>query len=341
MTEQNTITLDDSHQGLRLDKALAMCFTDMSRSRLQQLITGGHVTSNDVVTNDAKKKVSAGQTYTVCVPEAVAAKPQAQDIPLDIVFEDEMLLVINKPVGLLVHPGAGNPDKTLVNALLHHCPDSLSGIGGVARPGIVHRIDKDTSGLLIVAKTDVAHQKLAVQLENRSLSRRYQALVWGLPNPNNGEINAPIGRDPKNRQRMCVTSGAPLTRGQMEDGAPVILGAGKEAITNYQLVEAYGTLVSLVECKLQTGRTHQIRVHMKHVGHPLIGDKTYGSRKGNQLRFHDEAVVQALKDFPRQALHARALEFIHPGSNEKMRFECPLPDDIQTLKDLLLNATRG
>ena len=302
---------------MRLDKALALLLPEYSRSRLQQLITSGQVSLGDTTIDDAKKKVVAGETYSITIPPLVDAIPKPQNIPLNIVYEDEWLLVINKPVGLTVHPGAGNPDGTLVNALLHHSGDSLSGIGGVARPGIVHRIDKDTSGLLIVAKNDEAHRGLAAQLEDRSLSRRYQALIWGLPNPVQGSIDAPIGRDPKNRQRMWVTEG------------------GKHAVTHYQILEAYGTLVSLVECKLQTGRTHQIRVHMKHAGHPLIGDITYGSRKAAQLRHHNKAVVEALRGFPRQALHAKALKFIHPKHNEAMEFECELPDDMQMLRNVL------
>lgn len=357
-----TYTLDETHQGLRLDKALAMLVEDMSRSRLQQLITQGHVQLDGTVMADAKKKVAAGEVYTLTVPPPLEAKPQPQNIPLDIVFEDDDLLVINKPAGLTVHPGAGNPDKTMVNALLYHCGDSLSGVGGVARPGIVHRIDKDTSGLIIVAKHDAAHRILSAQLEDRSLSRTYLAMVWGLPNPSNGTVEAAIGRDPKNRQRMMVVQASTIrnagdrdtppaaepimTRQKFaasanhQESAELTRKEGKEAVTHYQLTEAYGTLVSLVECKLQTGRTHQIRVHMKHLGHPLIGDQTYGSRKSLQLRHHDEVMTHALKNFKRQALHARALAFIHPTSGEPMQFECELPADMAELRDVMIRATR-
>lgn len=341
MTQQHSISLSDTHQGLRLDKALATCLPQLSRSRVQQLITQGQVTVNGNVLSDAKKKVAGDEVCVVTIPPLVDAIPEAQNIPLNVVYEDEMLLVINKPVGLTVHPGAGNPDGTMVNALLAHCPDSLSGVGGVARPGIVHRIDKDTSGLLIVAKNDEAHKALAAQLEDRSLSRRYRAFVWGLPNPAQGTIDAPIGRDPKNRQRMTVVYPTHMRGVDDDSGGPALPPQGKEAVTHYALVEAYGTLVSLVECKLQTGRTHQIRVHMKHIGHSLIGDATYGSRKKLQLKHSNEEMVTALREFSRQALHAYALEFIHPKTGEKMRFECEMPDDMRMLRDILINATRA
>lgn len=312
--------IDGDRDGDRLDKALAdlLAAAGLSRSRLRALIDQGHVTTVGQTIDDASRRVKAGQTYRVHVPASAPALPVPQDIPLSIIHEDEDLLVIDKPAGMVVHPAAGNPDGTLVNALLHHCGDRLSGIGGVRRPGIVHRLDKDTSGLMVVAKNDRAHQALSAQFADRSLSRTYQAVVWAVPNPRSAEINANIGRHPTDRKRMAV-----LDRG------------GKVAITRYSTIRALGPAAALIECKLLTGRTHQIRVHMTHVGHPLVGDPVYGRVRQGRTRGLSEAAKQALESFPRQALHAAAIEFIHPATGAKVRFETVLPDDFKGLTHAL------
>lgn len=312
------VTVSEERSGRRLDRVLADEIPDISRSRLKALIEGGHVTCGGKTADDPSGKVRAGQVYEINVPPPVSATPEAEDIPLDVVYEDKDLLVINKPPGLVVHPAAGNHDGTLVNALLAHCGASLSGIGGVRRPGIVHRLDKDTSGLMIVAKNDAAHQGLSAQLADRTLSRAYLALVWGIPSPRKGRIETNIGRSRTNRKKMTVLG-----------------SGGKDAVTNYAVQESFGTLASLVECRLHTGRTHQIRVHMAHIRHWLVGDPVYGppsvSRilKGDKLR--DPEVLQMLKMFPRQALHAFELKFAHPASKKTMAFTCPLPEDMQKL----------
>lgn len=307
----------------RIDQILVEVLgDDFSRSRIQQLIKDGKLTNHGKVIKQPSLKVEGELDLKLILPEPEAASPQAEDIPLDIIYEDEHLLVINKPVGLVVHPGAGNWSGTLVNALLHHCKGELSGIGGVERPGIVHRLDKETSGLMIVAKNDKAHRFLSKQLETRTLTREYVALVWGEPVPNKGTINAPIGRHPTNRQKQAVTS-----------------GGGKEAITHYEVLERYQNLTfSLVRCKLQTGRTHQIRVHMAHIKHWLIGDPAYGkqatSQRAQMKRIGmDKEVIEDVIAFPRQALHAQRLSFMHPESDEEMSFEAPLPSDLNELID--------
>jgi 23S rRNA pseudouridine1911/1915/1917 synthase len=266
------------------------------------------------------------------MPALEEALPEPQNIPLDIVFEDEDLLVINKPAGLVVHPGAGNTDGTLVNALLYHCQGQLSGVGGVKRPGIVHRIDKETSGLLVVAKNDAAHRGLSEQLADRSLGRVYTALCWGVPIPALGKVDKPIARDPKDRLKMCVRA-----------------RDGRDAVTHYKTVQAFGKAdakhkangLSLIECKLETGRTHQIRVHMQFIGHSLIGDPNYAAQPSFQkaclknIGMESEEERNVFLSFPRQALHARKLHFIHPRNEEHMMFEAPLPDDLQTLVQAL------
>lgn len=308
--------IDGAHDSDRLDKALAELLADtgLSRSRLRALIDQGHVSAGGVTIDDASRRVKAGQEFNVHVPASAPALPVAQDIPLVIIHEDEDLLVIDKPAGMVVHPAAGNHDGTLVNALLHHCGDSLSGIGGVRRPGIVHRLDKDTSGLMVVAKNDRAHQALSAQFADRSLSRTYQAVVWAVPNPRAGEINANIGRHPSDRKRMAV-----LDRG------------GKVAITRYSTIRPLGLAAALIECKLLTGRTHQIRVHMTHAGYPLVGDPVYGRIRQGRTRGLSDGARQALEGFSRQALHAAAIEFIHPATGTKVRFETVLPDDFKGL----------
>jgi 23S rRNA pseudouridine1911/1915/1917 synthase len=295
--------------GWRLDRALAAAVPTLSRERLKALISSGAVESPmGVPVRDPAAKAVAGGTYKVCVPEPRPAHNEAQDIALEIVFEDDHMLVVDKPAGLVVHPAAGNFDGTLVNALLHHCAGRLSGIGGVARPGIVHRIDKDTSGLLAVAKTDVAHEGLAAQFARHSIHRAYAAVVGGLPNPASGSVDAPLARSSANRKKMAV----------VEDGR------GKRAVTHYRLVRPLRG-AALVECRLETGRTHQVRVHMASIGHPLLGDPAYGRIRGE----HRE-VLKSL-NFQRQALHAAELGFIHPVSKRNLSFKSALPSDIQEL----------
>lgn len=316
-----TLTIDENNHNQRLDKVLASLAPQLSRSRFQALITGGHVSLLDKPFQDSSAKVRVGECYTVTIPPAEEAAPQAQDIALDIVYEDKDLLVINKAPDMVVHPAAGNYDGTLVNALLAYCGDELSGIGGVKRPGIVHRLDKETSGLMVVAKNDHAHHGLSEQLASRTLKRTYQAIVWGVASPAFGTITTQIGRSQTNRKKMAV----------LEFG-------GKEAVTNYTTLENFGILASLVECRLHTGRTHQIRVHMAHIQHWLVGDPVYGRgsiQKFLKLNKVDETVGSALIGFPRQALHARALEFIHPISQNKISLTCDLPEDMQNLLSVL------
>ena len=311
-----SLIISEELDGKRLDAALAiLAGEDYSRARVQNLIAEGHLTSgNDTITRTSGKAVE-GTEYLLRIPPAAPAEPIAQDIPLNIVYEDDYMLVINKPVGLVVHPAVGHPDGTMVNALLAHCGDQLSGIGGIKRPGIVHRLDKDTSGLMVVAKNDIAHKSLSAQLSDRSLSRIYQALVWGLPSPTSGTIEANIGRSSSNRKKMAV----------METG-------GKEAITDYEVKNIIGQgVASLVECKLHTGRTHQIRVHMSHIGHWIIGDKTYRPNSFKRLRKGKEELFNQLHKFPRQALHAKELSLIHPETGEEMHWEAPLPEDIENI----------
>lgn len=311
MSENLTVIAPENLSKIRLDKFLADNFPEYSRNQFIRLIGAGAVKilGQEKVQLSPDDKVIAGATYTIIPPEPIEPNPEPENIPLDIVYEDGDLLVVNKPAGLVVHPGAGNWTGTLVNALLYHCGDSLSGINGVKRPGIVHRIDKDTSGLLVVAKNDFAHQGLAKQFEVHSIERIYDAFVWGLVNEK-GRIEGNIGRSSSNRQKMAL-----------------VLQGGKPAVTHYERQEAYGITASHVKCHLETGRTHQIRVHMTSIKHPLIGDGLYGSAPKNapdELRF-----------FPRQALHAGLLGFVHPKTNEKMTFMADLPEDLIQLKDNL------
>lgn len=308
--------------GGRLDKVVALLVDDLSRARVQGLIDDGAVTVNGAPVRTSSFKVKAGDDIDIIVPPPVDAEPKAENIPLDIVYEDEDLLVINKAAGMVVHPGAGNWNGTLVNALLHHCKGSLSGIGGVARPGIVHRLDKDTSGLMIVAKNDRAHKGLAGQLSDRTLSRTYQAFVWRVPSIVKDKVNAPIGRHPANRLKMAVR--------------PAKAAGAREAVTYYLRESAVCDVVALFRCDLETGRTHQIRVHMQHIGHPLLGDPLYGLPRQEQISLlkkagAGEAVLAAVTEFPRQALHAAEIRFIHPVLGEEMTFSSPLPEDLQTL----------
>ncbi len=297
--------------GQRLDKALTLALTDaaqvLSRARLQGLIAEGCVTLSGTPMTDGSRKVKTDEIFEVLIPPPLPAEPEAQQIALDVVYEDDDVLVINKPSGLVVHPAPGNRDQTLVNALLAYCGDSLSGIGGVARPGIVHRLDKDTSGLIVVARNDLAHQALSRQFADRTLSRTYQAIVWGVPMPRSGSIDAPIGRHLRDRKKMAVTA------------------KGKAALTYYKVLEPF-VATSLVECKLATGRTHQIRVHLAHLKHPVVGDPVYG--RGRAAGGKADSAVRV---FPRQALHAAALQFKHPRTGMMMRFTAKLPADMAGL----------
>ena len=315
---------DESHAGWRLDRFLAAILTDLSRSRLQQLLEQGAVTLNARTIKDANHRVKPGEDWQVTVPPAAPARPRGQDIPLSVVFEDKELIVIEKPPGLVVHPAAGNPDGTLVNALIAHCGADLVGIGGEARPGIVHRLDKDTSGLLVAAKTERAMASLSKQFAKHVIERAYHAVVWGAPRAGDGVIEGQIGRSPFDRKRMSV-----------------LRTGGKLARTRYRVMEVFGPgakpVASLVECRLETGRTHQIRVHLTHLGHALIGDPQYGrARQAPRARTDaEEKAFTAATNFSRQALHAFVLGFQHPTTHKTMRFESPWPADFAALVEAL------
>ena len=306
------VRLDAAHAGWRLDRALAAAVPTLSRERLKSLIRSGAVETDGLPVRDPATKVRGAESLRLAVPEPRPARNEAQDIPLKVVFEDEHLLVVDKPAGLVVHPAAGNFDGTLVNALLHHCGGSLSGIGGVARPGIVHRIDKDTSGLLVVAKTDVAHEGLARQFAAHSINRRYFAVVNGVPKAGEGTVDAPLARSSTNRKKIAIVEG----------------DRGKRAVTHWKRLQVLRE-AALVECRLETGRTHQVRVHMASIGHPLLGDPVYGrsgkphARTLNELQFH------------RQALHAAELGFTHPVTKHRLSFSSPMPSDMQELFNAL------
>lgn len=297
-----TFTIELSLPRERLDTFLRTRFPEMSRGAIQRLIESGHVRVNDHAVKPTHAP-RAGEVVTIVWPEARPAEAQAQDIPLQILFEDKDLLVLNKPPGLVVHPAAGHDDGTLVNALLHHCGDDLSGIGGVARPGIVHRIDKDTSGCLVVAKNDAAHLKLSEQFAGRDVTKVYNALVCGELPDDGGDVDAPIGRHPSQRQRMAVVKG------------------GREAWTSYEVTERLRG-ATLVAATIHTGRTHQIRVHFQHLGFPLVGDETYGRKQNARLR--ELTGYEA----PRQMLHACELGFTHPRTKKPVHFEAPWPEDF-------------
>jgi len=316
------VEIDDTLAGGRLDRILADEVNALSRSRIKALMLDGQVRLNGETIKDPSYRVKLGQIIEITIPPPVAATPVPQSIPLDIVFEDDDIIVVNKAAGLVVHPGAGTPDGTLVNALLAHCGDSLSGIGGVARPGIVHRIDKDTSGVLVVAKNDAAHQSLSAQFEAHTVERTYQALVWGDVRKLAGSIEGNIARSTNNRKKMTL-----------------VKSGGREAITHYKVKKRFGppgdALVTLITCNLETGRTHQIRVHMTQFGHALVGDTLYGRpRKLGKLGISDPIRV-ALTSFGRQALHAASLGFTHPTSQEHISFQAELPSDFSKLLDAL------
>jgi 23S rRNA pseudouridine1911/1915/1917 synthase len=306
---------DAEDAGQRLDRVLQRHLPDLSRTRFKQLILGGAVACEGILQHDPAQRVQAGQHFTAVLPEPAEPVPAPQPMPLVIRFEDEHLIVIDKPAGMVVHPAPGNPEGTLVNALLAHCGTSLAGIGGVRRPGIVHRLDKDTSGLLVVAKTEPAHRALSRDFAGRRIERAYSAFVWGVPVPTAGEISGNIGRSPRNRKKMAVVGES----------------RGKPAVTRYRVERRFRDHAALIECRLLTGRTHQIRVHLAHSGHPLIGDPVYGTRAGRAVARLGPA-GEAIAGFPRQALHARLLGFVHPATGEKLAFESPLPPDIRRLK---------
>ncbi len=285
---------------------------DLSRSRLKTLILDGRVTAGGETITDPSAAVKPGSSYQILVPPPVADTPLPQDIPLTIIFEDRHLIVLDKPPGIAVHPAPGSLDSTLVNALLAHCGDGLSGIGGVRRPGIVHRLDKDTTGLMVVAKSDEAHHGLVHQFAARTIGRSYLALVWGAVAQIEGRIEGPIGRSRRNRKKMAVTS-----------------HGGKSAATNYRVLKRFREIATLVECRLESGRTHQIRVHMTHIGHGLVGDPLYGA--GDRRKGSSDDEVAAAKRMGRQALHANSLAFTHPVTGEEVSFTSDMPDDFREL----------
>lgn len=318
-----SFTVDTQEQGERLDRLFSLRYSDLSRSRFKDLIKAGSALVDGVANLEPNYRVQPGQTVEITIPEAQPALPQAESIPLDIIYEDDALIVINKPAGLVVHPAAGNWTGTLVNALIAHCGDSLSGIGGVKRPGIVHRLDKETSGVMVVAKTDQAHRGLAEQFAihgaDGRLERIYTALVWGVIARRIGTIDAALDRSTSNRQKMAV-----------------VRNGGKHAVTHYSETDRFPQppdppLVSLIECRLETGRTHQIRVHMAHIGHPVLGDRTYGSGFAASASKLPLEAAHALTALGRQALHATTLGFEHPLTGKKMRFNGVFPEDFQAL----------
>jgi len=322
---ERTVAADAA--GTRLDAWLAGALPDLGRNRAKKLILDGRVTIGGRTIVEAKRPVKPGEIVAVDLPPPVAPEPQGEAIALNVVYEDDDLIVIDKPAGLVVHPAGGHETGTLVNALIAHCGASLSGIGGVARPGIVHRLDKDTTGLMVVAKNDRAHRALAAQFADHGrtndLERGYKAIVWGAPDRPQGVIEAALGRSTRNREKIEVKRG----------------GAGREAVTHWRLAERYGAtakpVASLIECELETGRTHQIRVHLASIGHPVIGDRAYGSGFATKAGLLPEPARTLAATFPRQALHAWLLGFEHPVSGEIMRFESPLPADMAELAEAL------
>ena len=319
----------DKDAGSRLDLWLSQQFETLSRSRAKALVQTGALTCNGELEKDPRAKIIAGADYVIALPDPVPATPEPEDIPLDILFEDADLILVNKPAGMAVHPAPGSWSGTLVNALLHHCKNALPGIGGVERPGIVHRIDKLTTGVLVVAKTEAAHSGLSALFAAHDIDRTYLALTRGAPRPLVGTVNAPIARATGDRKKMAVVRDPDHQ-------------TGRHAVTHYQARATYGELdkgsglpaAALIECRLETGRTHQIRVHMSHIGAPLIGDPVYARHKGIKAYGAGEAFLQATtlaRKLPRQALHAASLGFVHPVTGETVRVEAPLPDDMAEL----------
>jgi 23S rRNA pseudouridine1911/1915/1917 synthase len=314
--------VSDTEAGERVDRCLATAFPALSRSRIKALIEQGNLrivppaSGAPETLDDASYRVKPGEILELTVPPPEDAVPRGQAITLDIVYEDRDLIVVDKPAGMVVHPAPGNPDNTLVNALIAHCGDSLSGIGGVKRPGIVHRIDKDTSGLVVAAKNDAAHKALSEAFAVHAIEREYRCFVWGLPSPKQGTIEGNIGRHGIDRKRMTI-----------------VKSGGKRAVTHYQVTKVFGLGAAELACQLETGRTHQIRVHLAAIGHPLIGDPVYGRVTPSRRKAHPAAAT-----FPRQALHAAVLGFDHPRTGKKLRWESPLPADLVGLSDALSKA---
>ena len=321
MSDSYSVEVSDDKAGVRLDKWLADSVEDLSRARLQALLAEGAVCLGEDCALSPKRKVKTGEVYAIQIPEPTPAEPEPQNIPLDVLYEDDAIIVIDKPPGLVVHPAAGNADGTLVNALLYHCGPSLKGIGGVARPGIVHRLDKGTGGVMIAAKTDVAHVNLSKQFASHDLERAYYAVVWGIPTPVSGMLTGNIGRSPNNRKKMAL-----VERG------------GKSAVTHYRVVRAFGSTASLVECRLETGRTHQIRVHMASLGCPIIGDPVYGGGGRGHLKHLSDQAKQGVKALNHQVLYAFLLTIQHPISGEVLRFEKDKSQYIRDLINLLENT---
>lgn len=328
--EQWEIAVDAETAGGRLDAVLARAVPVFSRNRIKDLILTGGVAINGQTLDEPKYKVKAGETITLIAPEPVEAEPAPEDIPLDILYEDEHLVVVNKPVGMVVHPAPGSLSGTLVNALLFHCGDSLAGIGGVRRPGIVHRLDKDTSGVMVAAKTELAHNHLAAQFADHGrtgpLHRAYIAYVWGHTQQARGTVDAPLGRDPNTRLKQAVRRD------------------GREAITHYAVEARFGGEgwdVTRLKCELETGRTHQIRVHMAHIGHPLVADAVYAPGFATKVNRLPEAPKSAVLALGRQALHAAELGFEHPVTGEEMLFQAPLPPDLAELQAALAPYDRA
>ncbi len=330
------LTVNPDYAGARLDKWLSEAASGLTRSRVKALIEAGALTKSGAPFTDVSWKVRAGETYGLAVPPPEPAEPAAENVSLDIRYEDDDLVVVNKPAGLVTHPGAGNWSGTLVNALIAHCGASLSGIGGVARPGIVHRLDKDTSGLLVVAKHDAAHQALSAAFSVHDIERVYSAIAIGCPRPAVGTINAALARATADRMRMTVVAETNTRPDQ------------RAAVTHFRVAETYGrgrarlagdVLASLIDCTLETGRTHQIRVHLASIGHPLIGDQVYGRGPGlSGLKPGEPAAdraIAAVSAFRRQALHARVLGFAHPMTAKTMRFEAEPPEDFNRLREAL------
>jgi 23S rRNA pseudouridine1911/1915/1917 synthase len=324
------IVIDETLAGGRIDAALAKAHDALSRNRIKDLILVGAVTVDGRPIGEPKYRVKAGETITLVAPPPEDPDPQPENIPLDILFEDEHLIVINKPVGMVVHPAPGSPSGTLVNALIYHCGNSLKGIGGVKRPGIVHRLDKDTSGVMVAAKTDKAHKHLSEQFADHGrtgpLHRAYTAFTWGATQSGMGSVDAPLGRDPGNRLKQTV------------------LKSGREAITHYAVEARFGGDgwdITRIQCQLETGRTHQIRVHMAHIGHPLVSDLLYAPGFATKVNKLPEDLAEIVRNLGRQALHAAELGFEHPATGEEMLFEAELPDDLQELEDALADYNRA